>query len=147
VTVDQAEGDFGAENRVLPACHPRVGLENRLSRLLDGNRNDLAGTGKVLGVGGLVADHRQSAKTDVLQLAGRRADANPRRAMWKQFTRFVTGRPKPDFPALGALKLLIREHFCPLHRLRRCPWSPLWATRLTTHCATPRRNAVSLTNC
>src|SRR5437762_2546534 len=62
-------------------------------------------------VRGLVAHHRQSAKTDILQLTGRGADANPRRTMGEQFASFVTRRAEPDFPSLGTLKLLIREHF------------------------------------
>jgi hypothetical protein len=126
--VDEIERQLGAEDALFLAADPGVTLENGQSRLLNGQRDDLADIRQLLGV--LIADRGEPAEADVLKLMDACPHAHARRALRKQLSRLIARRPIPNFSAAGALELLIREHtLAPTPIARRPPPQDLCATR------------------
>ena len=79
--VDEGEGHLGSEHGVLAPADARIDLEDRVTGLLDGDRNDLADLRNILGR--LIADDRDAAKADVVKLMQRGLHPDARREVRK----------------------------------------------------------------
>src|SRR5262245_13567609 len=109
--VDERERHLRSEHRILAAAYARVRLENRVARLLNGERDDLADLGDFLR--SLITDDRDAAKADVVEFVQRCLHPDAGRQMGKQFPCFIAWGAEPDLTACRSLQLFVREHATP----------------------------------